>query len=117
MELYRRGTEGDVLILAADGGLSLENSERFVDDLEAVIDQGDSKLIVDCEKLTHISSFGIGVLVRLHRRLAAQGANVKLACVDSRIVQILEMGGLASLFEIYPDVGTALDAFGPDPAS
>ena len=100
-----------MLILSADGGLSQENSEQFVADLEAVIDEGTDRLVVDCLKLTHVSSYGVGVLVRLHRRLAKQGANVKLAAVNSRVVRILQIAGLDSLFELYPDVGSALSAF------
>ena len=43
------------------------------------IQAGCRKLIVDCTRLTYISSYGMGVLVRLHQKLAKRGGDVKLA--------------------------------------
>ena len=73
MEFYYRDTDRDVLILSADGGLNSHNAEQFVSELATLVDAGADKLIVDCTKLSHISSFGIGILIRLHKKLAEKG--------------------------------------------
>jgi anti-anti-sigma factor len=43
------------------------------------VDAGVDKIIVDCSRLEYISSYGIGVLVRLHKALMARGGDVKIA--------------------------------------
>ena len=111
MEFYYHGVDEDVLILSADGGLDSSNAEQFVEELETLVKAGARKLIVDCAKLSYISSYGVGVLVRLHKKLAAQGGHLKLAVIQSRIVRVLEIVGLTRLFHIYDNVDDARAAF------
>ena len=111
MEFYFSEVDEDVLILSADGGLVSLNADQFVDELDKYIQSGARKLIVDCRKLTFVSSYGLGVLVRLHKKLAKRGGDVKLAGVAGAIPKLLRMTRLDSMFQMYPDVDAALEAF------
>lgn len=111
MEFYYHGTDQDVLILSADGGLDATSAEPFVAELEQLIQSGARKLIVDCGRLVYISSYGVAILVRLHNKLARRGGNVKLACVDSRLVRLIQVTGLSRVFEIYENLDAARAAF------
>ncbi len=112
MELYYHSVDKDVLILTADGGLDSGNVETFVNELGRLVDAGARKLIVDGSKLGFISSYGVAVLVRLHKKLAERGGNVKLAALDTRVARLIELVGLRRIFEIYPNVDEARSAFG-----
>lgn len=111
MEFYYRGTDKDVLILSADGGLNSQTAEQFVDELQTLVEAGASKLIVDCTKLTYISSYGVGILIRLHKKLTEVGGEVKIAAVDSPIVKVLRLLRLDAVFQIYSNVREAREAF------
>ena len=87
MEFYYHGVDQDVLILSADGGLDSSNAEQFVDELETLVESGIRKLIVDCGRLHYISSYGVGVLVRLHNKLATRGGTVRGASMGRRSVR------------------------------
>ena len=113
MELYYDDVDSEVLVIKADGGLNARTAEGFVEDLEKLVDAGLRKIIVDCSELDYISSFGLGVLVRLHSRLARHGGNVKIASVKGMIVELMRLTKLNKLFEIYPDVSRARLAFRP----
>ena len=113
MEFYYHELDNSVLILAADGGINADNAGQFVTDLEKLVDAGIRKIIIDCSNLEYISSYGIGVLMRLHKRLAGHGGDVKFAGVHSGVVRILQIARLDSLFEFYPDVNRARLAFRP----
>jgi anti-anti-sigma factor len=113
VEFYYHEIDKDVLILRADGGINKDNAREFVADLEKLVDAGLTKIIVDCEGLDHISSFGIGVLLRVHKRIAKLGGNVKLAGIHSGLVRILQIARVDELFDIYPDVNRARLAFRP----
>ena len=113
MQLYYSEVDNDILIVRADGGLNSENADQFVNELESLIKGGQSKIIVDCSRLDYITSYGLGVLVRLHAKLAKRGGSVKLACVKGFVEQVLAITRLNSIFEIYPDVNRARLMFRP----
>ena len=116
MEFYYDEIDNDVLIISADGGLNADTSEQFILSIEKLVDAGMKKIIVDCNKLDHISSNGLGVLVRLHNRLKRKGGNVKLASIKGTVPDILQVTRLNKLFEIYTDVNRARLAFRPKAA-
>ncbi|MHC4855921.1 MAG: STAS domain-containing protein [Planctomycetota bacterium] len=113
MEFYYSDTDKDVMIIKADGGLNSDNADQFVNKLVALIDAGQSKIVVDCSHLDTIASYGLGVLVRLHSKLAKIGGDVKLACVKGLIEQVFKITHLNRIFEMYPDVSRACLMFRP----
>lgn len=111
MEFYYHDVEKDILVLNADGGLDSSNAESVMSDLTRLVESGIRKLVVDCTELRHISSAGVGVLMQLNRKLEAAGGQAKLASVHGTVFRLLELTKLAELFEIYPTVDDALEAF------
>ena len=111
MELYYHELDKSVLIMSADGGLNADTAADFVNQLEDLIDYGVKKMIIDCTNLTYISSYGIGVLVRLHNRMQKYGGHVKFASPPSVVLHALTLTRLSKLFEIYADVNQARLAF------
>ncbi len=116
MEFYYDEIDNDVLIITADGGLNADTSEQFILSIEKLVDAGLKKMIVDCDKLDYISSYGLGVLARLHNRMKHQGGDVKIASVKGPLPDVLQVTGLNKLFEIYADVNRARLAFRPEAA-
>jgi anti-anti-sigma factor len=116
VEFYYNETDKDVLIISADGGLNSDNADKFVNELAALIDAGQTKIVVDCSRLNNITSYGLGVLVRLHSKLSKKGGDVKLACVQGLIEQVFQVTHLNKIFEIYPDVSRACLMFRPKDA-
>jgi len=113
MEFFYHELDDSVLVLSADGGLNADTADAFVKQLESLVDAGVDKIIVDCSRLEYISSYGVGVLVRLHRKLAARGGDVKIAGVKSRVFQVLTVMRMNDRFAVYPDVDRARLAFRP----
>jgi anti-sigma B factor antagonist len=113
MEFYYQEIEKDLLIITADGGIDRHTSRKFMDDVLRLIDGGVHKIIIDCEKLTYISSSGLAALLRLHKRARAAGGEVKIANVHSRVADLLNITHLNRIFGIYPDVNRARLDFRP----
>ncbi|GAB3291583.1 STAS domain-containing protein [Parahaliea aestuarii] len=57
---------------------------------------------VDLANLEYISSAGLGVLLKAHKRLSAGGAGLRLVQVSPHIVEILHFSGFDMLFEVVP---------------
>ena len=111
MEFYFHELDRSVLILSADGGLNADTAGEFVGQLEALVDAGLSRIIVDCTRLDYISSYGIGVLMRLHNKLARHGGDVRIAAARSKVLAALTLVRLGGVLHIYPDVNHARLSF------
>ncbi len=113
MEFRYDEIENDVLILVADGGLNADTADQFMRGIEKLVDAGLRKIIIDCSELEHISSYGIGILVRLHKHMKRQGGDVKVSGVKGLIAQVLQVTRISDLVQLYPDVNRARLAFRP----
>ncbi len=113
MEIYYHEVDRDILIVRADGGLNAQNAGDFVNRITALVDSGLTRIIIDCHKLEHITSSGMGTLMRLHAKMAQIGGDVKMASVKGIILKVLSLTRLDTVLEIYPDVDRARLAFRP----
>lgn len=82
--------------IIAEGRLDAAQAPHAQEFLDAITEQ----CIVDLGKLDYISSAGLGVLLRTHKRLIAGGGGLKLVNVNSHINDIFMYSGFDKLFEI-----------------
>jgi anti-sigma B factor antagonist len=115
MEFYYHDIDRDVLVLSADGGLNADTADTFVHELESLVDAGLTRIIVDCTKLEYISSYGVGVLLRLHKKLKPHGGDVKIAAARSMVLRAMTVLRMGAIFDIYEDVDRARLAFRRNP--
>ena len=111
MEFYYDETDKEVLVLSVDGGLLADNAHHFVNEIEKFIALDMRKLIIDCSRLTKISSYGIGTLIRLHKRMQKKGGDVKLAAVTGVAGKVIRLAKIAEIVQIYATVEDARLAF------
>ncbi|MEE2681348.1 MAG: STAS domain-containing protein [Planctomycetota bacterium] len=107
MDTYLDEIDEEIMVLVADGGLDARNARELGDRLASLVEAGVRDLIVDCSKLTFVSSAGLGTLLRINRELGAGGGRVHLAGVTGPVVQILRIARLDRVLKIHPDVGRA----------
>lgn len=69
---------------------------------QAFLDQVDDRCVLDLSKLEYISSAGLGVLLKTHKRLMGMGSGIKLISVNKHIHDIFRYSGFDKLFEIVP---------------
>lgn len=82
--------------IALRGRLDAANAvkaQRFLDQIEGAC-------ILDLSDLDYISSAGLGVLLKTHKRLMATGQGVKLVNVRHHIHDVFRYSGFDKLFEI-----------------
>ena len=64
------------------------------------LDQVAEQCVLDMGRLEYISSAGLGVLLRTHKRLMSGGGGLKLVNVNSHINDIFSYSGFDRLFQI-----------------
>ena len=69
---------------------------------QAFLDKIQGQCVLDMAKLEYISSAGLGVLLKTHKRLMGSGKGVKLINVNHHINDIFRYSGFDKLFEIVP---------------
>ncbi len=57
---------------------------------------------VDLSALDYISSAGLGVMLKSHKRLTVDGGGLRLVEVNPHVVEILHYSGFDMLFEVIP---------------
>ena len=66
------------------------------------LNQVGGQCVLDLSKLEYISSAGLGVLLKTHKRLMGSGSGIKLVNVNHHIHDIFRYSGFDKLFEIVP---------------
>jgi len=69
------------------------------------LDKISGHCVVDLGELEYISSAGLGVLLRTHKRMMADGPGLKLVNVNSHVNDIFTYSGFDKLFDITPARG------------
>ncbi len=82
--------------IIVEGRLDAAQAPHAQEFLDAVAEE----CVLDLGKLEYISSAGLGVLLRTHKRLMTDGQGLKLVNVNSHINDIFMYSGFDKLFEI-----------------
>lgn len=82
--------------IVAAGRLDAAQAPKAQEFLDAVTEE----CVLDLAELEYISSAGLGVLLRTHKRLMGDGQGLKLVNVNRHINDIFMYSGFDNLFEI-----------------
>ena len=85
--------------------LHVEDAET---ELDKVITERPQTLIVDASELTFLASIGMRLFMNLRRAVTTQGGNVIIVSLRPEIETALRRAHLLSLFDIRPDLTSAL---------
>ena len=85
--------EGTILAVGRLDAAQAGKAQMFLDELPG-------ECVIDMSQLDYISSAGLGVLLRTHKRLMMGGAGVQLVNVNSHINDIFTYSGFDKLFSI-----------------
>jgi anti-sigma B factor antagonist len=69
---------------------------------QAALDATSGVVVLDCLALEYLSSAGLGVLLKTHKRLSAKGGRLRLVGVRPALRDIFSYSGFDQIFEIEP---------------
>lgn len=111
LQLAQRAV-GDVTVLTLSGRLVLEDGDAFRDAVDALVQQGRIKLLLDVRDVTYIDSSGLGLLVSKYVSARRRGGDVKLLHLTPRSLHLLEITHLTEVFETFDSEAEAIRSFG-----
>ena len=111
----QRSAQDDLTILALEGYLDAHTAPEFENAVQRELEAGHKRLIVDCEKLTYISSAGLGVFMSFIEEIRESGGDIKICGAQPKVLQVFEILGFPELFDILPDVPGAAKRYAEVP--
>ena len=102
-----------VVVVEAVGKLTLTDGHTKLRDLILVFTgSGAKRFILNLARVEFIDSYGVGELARSYSVVRQTGGEIKLAEVNGRVLEVLNISQLNRIFEIHSGEHTALQAFG-----
>lgn len=107
----RNKQKENIDILYLEGFLDAHTSVELESFLDKLIAEGKFKIIVNFEKLSYISSAGLGVFMAFIETARNNSGDIKLCSMSEKIYNIFDMLGFPILFEIYKEENSAIEKF------
>jgi anti-sigma B factor antagonist len=105
--ISQRELDAKTSVLSVEGELDLAAAPKLKWALADVLGAGCTQLVLDLSLLTFIDSTALGVLVGAHRSMSA-GARMGIACSHPDVLNIFELTGLDSTFDMFSTFDDAL---------
>lgn len=103
--------DDDLAIISLEGAVDAHTAPQFESAVQAAIDEQKNRIIVDCEKLTYISSAGLGVFMSFIEEVRDEGGDIKICGLTEKAKQPFEILGFDSLFDFCDDTAAAKSRF------
>lgn len=84
--------------------LDAHNSSALKDAILHVIEQGETQIVVQLDKVRFIDSSGLGALLSGYKNAAAKSGKLILVSVQPQVLSMFELTRLNHIFEIYTDL-------------
>jgi serine/threonine-protein kinase RsbW len=103
---------GGVAIIKPDGRLDSASGRGLEAPLLSMIDEGYTRIVLDMQHVTYISSVGLKALLKVMKRAKAAHGGLALSGLGVRVQEVFDMAGFNMLFTIVNTPEEALKAVG-----
>jgi len=97
-------------VLPLKGEIDLHVSPTVTTVLNRMIEKKPKRLVIDLSSVTYIDSAGLAVFIEAMQKVEAYGGKFALAGLQETVRSIFEISRLDQVFQIFPNVDTALAA-------
>ncbi len=108
-------SQDNVSVIHLEGYLDAHTAPQFERAIQAEVDAGRHRLVVDCEKLTYISSAGLGVFMSFIEEVREQGGDIKICGLSPKVRQVFDILGFAEIYDICETRADAVQRFARTP--
>ena len=102
------GEVGDSCLVTVAGEIDMVTTPNLRAFLQQQLEQAASLLVIDLREVKFLGSSGLAVLVEILGTARERHLGLRLVCNSREVTRPLEATGLTDLFEIHPDLDTAL---------
>ncbi|MGO9125689.1 MAG: STAS domain-containing protein [Terriglobales bacterium] len=108
---------GKVTVLDISGRITVGEGNVILREIvRDLAEKGCKAIVLNLGEVQYVDSSGVGELVKAHTTIRSQGGQLKLANLNRRVHDLLQMTRLSSVFDIQKDEASAIASFGSLPA-
>ncbi len=74
--------------------------------------KGERRIVLNLEKVQYVDSAGLGEMVGIYVTVRNQGGEVKMSGVNAKILGLMQVTKLHTIFDVRTDESAAIAAFG-----
>ncbi len=100
-----------IVTMEIEGEVDVYTSMDLKKSIFDLIENGNSKIIVNLDKVTYMDSSGLGTLVAALKKIKSEKGNLKILKLTPSIKKIFELTRLTKFFEIFEDEAEAEKSF------
>lgn len=98
----------NVKIVGLRGRLDANSSPAVEKQLQAIMDRGEDRLVLDLSELTYISSLGLRIFIAVAKNIQKANGKLALAGLNDHIYEIFKIARFTNIFSIYPSCDEAV---------
>lgn len=99
---------GATTVVRINGDLDTNTSPAAQERLNALIDEGDTRLLVNLRRVGFVSSAGLRILLATAKRLNAGDGSLKISDLNETVNDVFEISGFISILSVYKTEEEAL---------
>jgi anti-anti-sigma factor len=103
--------EGEVRVIDFEGNLETSTAAEAESEINRVIDEGASQLLINFEKLNYISSAGLRVLLATAKKLKPASGELKICNLNATVQEVFDISGFSSILSVAATEEEALNSF------
>jgi anti-anti-sigma factor len=104
-------TKGPVVVIELPEQLRRGEAEKFLTELQPLLENDRPSLVLDCSKVQHMDSTGVDVLLHCLEEAMKRDGDLKLAAVSPASAVLLELMRVDRLFEVFKTAELAVRSF------
>jgi anti-sigma B factor antagonist len=101
----------DITVFDLDGTFVLGGDGGFKQRVETAITDGNRKLLINLAKVNYMDSSGLGELISGYTKMQRVKGQMKLVNVSTRLIQLLVITKLNTVFETFDSESEAISSF------
>ena len=103
---------GEVTVLDLKGKLTLGDGDELLrSKINGLVQAGAKRIVLNLGEVPYIDSAGLGEIVRTYTTVSREGGSLKLLNLTKRIVDLLAITKLLTIFETYDTEAEAVKSF------
>ena len=111
MAFHQTKDTSGVAVVQVEGQLIVGNRQELKDMVQAALDRGDRRLLIDFSRTGYIDSSGLGALVSISKKIREAGGELRLSGLNEDLRSLFELTKLDTLFAIAETPQQALASF------
>ena len=100
--------EGRASIVNMNGNFDIVSSAPFDEQLTALLDAGETHILLDFSQVSFIASTGLRMLLKTAQRIKDEGGLLHLCCINETVQEVFAMTGFDTILSIFETKEEAL---------